>query len=303
MFTMKLAAIDIGSNAARIQITRIIEYEGSLTFKRVEYIRFPLRLGMDVFKFQRISPKTEEKFFKLMHVFKTMMELYEVDHYYACGTSAMREAINSSKLVKRFEKDLDLKVNVISGQDEADLINNVVGLYLDHKCYLHVDVGGGSTELNLYYNQEKINSASFPIGSVRSLEFSEYTNVWNDLIGWIKKNIKKDFKRVTAIGTGGNIHKIYDFSKGNKERKISLRNLEKIQGYLKSMSVEERINKLQLNPDRADVIIPASDIYIEVMKVARTRAILIPDLGLKDGINYYLYQKYYPKKGKVLVRN
>lgn len=300
---MKLAAVDIGSNAIRLQLTNIIEYQGLVTFKKLEYIRFPMRLGHDVFSTGRISQAKEKSFFKLMQAFKNIIDLYEVDHYYGCATSAMREATNGKLITEKARKELGLDIEIISGKREAELINEVIKLYLDHKAYLHIDVGGGSTELNLYHNKEIVLSESFEIGSVRSLEFGDYTQIWRELLSWIQKNIKKNYGKVTCVGTGGNINKIFELAEGDKKRRISVDTVMKVQDFLKNMTYEERMNRLQLNPDRADVIIPASDIYIEVMKAAKAKAILVPDVGLKDGINYYLFNKYYPTKGKVLVRN
>jgi exopolyphosphatase/guanosine-5'-triphosphate,3'-diphosphate pyrophosphatase len=300
---MKLAVIDIGSNAIRLQLTKIIEYQGLVTFKKLEYVRFPLRLGHDVFSIGRISKEKERQFFKLLQAYKNLIDLYEIDHFYGCATSAMRDSSNGKEIISKINTELNLNIEIISGQKEAELINEVIKLYLDHKSYLHIDVGGGSTELNLYSDKEKILSESFQIGSVRSLEFGDYAQEWRTLINWINLNIKKKFGKITAVGTGGNIIKLFELGEGNKSRKISLDTLMKIQDFLKNMSYEERMNRLQLNPDRADVIIPASDIYIEIMKAAKTKTILVPDVGLKDGLNYYLYNKYYPTRGKVLVRN
>jgi len=300
---MKLAVIDIGSNAIRLQLTKIIEYQGLVTFKKLEYVRFPLRMGHDVFSIGRISKEKEKQFFKLLQAYKNLIDLYEIDHFFGCATSAMRDSSNGGEIITKVNTELDLNIEIISGQKEAELINEVIKLYLDHKSYLHIDVGGGSTELNLYSNKEKILSESFQIGSVRSLEFGNYAQEWRLLINWINQNIKKKFGKVTAVGTGGNIIKLFELGEGTKSRKISLDTLMKVQDFLKNMGYDERMNRLQLNPDRADVIIPASDIYIEIMKAAKTKTILVPDVGLKDGLNYYLYNKYYPTRGKVLVRN
>ena len=300
---MKLAAIDIGSNAIRLQLTKVIEYQGLVTFKKLEYIRFPMRLGRDVFSIGKIGKEKEGQFFKLMQAFKNIIDLYEVDHYYGCATSAMRDASNGKEIIEKLTNTIGLSIHIISGDKEAEMINRVIMLFLDHKTYLHIDVGGGSTELNLYFERRKVLSRSFQIGSVRNLEFSEYAQTWRSLIQWIHTNIKKQYGKVIAIGTGGNINKIFELAEGDKRRKISLETVMKVQDFLKNMSFEDRMNRLQLNPDRADVIIPASDIYIEIMKAAKAKTILVPDVGLKDGINYYLYDTYYPTKGKVLVRN
>lgn len=300
---MKLAAIDIGSNAIRLQITRIIEFQQMITFKKLEYVRFPLRLGQDVFLTGKIGGVREEKFIKLMTAFKHLIDLYEIDHVYACATSAIREAANGQQLVKRVQKELGLNIHIISGEEEAELINKVIRINLDEKTYLHIDVGGGSTELNFYQNQQKIASESFRIGSVRRLEQTDAPQVWNDMKAWVERQVSGQKGPILAIGTGGNINKLYELSQYSKQRKMSLEMVQTVQGMLRSMTLEERMSRLQLNPDRADVIIPASEIYIHAMKAAKARSILVPDVGLKDGINYYLFDKYYPVKGKVMVKN
>jgi exopolyphosphatase / guanosine-5'-triphosphate,3'-diphosphate pyrophosphatase len=301
---VKIAAIDIGSNAIRLQITRVLEFEGQITFKKLEYIRFPLRLGHDVFTLKKIGPAKEESFMKLMQAFKNMLDLYEIEHYFGCATSAMRESENGELIVERVKNELDLELNIISGDKEAEMINDVISLnLLDDQAYIHIDVGGGSTELNFYKNRKKIDSKSFQLGSVRTLESYDSPQVWKDMHKWISDLTIGHKGKITAIGTGGNIGKIYEISKVKTKRRTSIDTLIRVQELLKSMTYEERMNKLQLNPDRADVIIPASEIYIGVMQAAKSRTILVPDIGLKDGINHYLYTKFYPTKGKVWVKN
>jgi exopolyphosphatase / guanosine-5'-triphosphate,3'-diphosphate pyrophosphatase len=301
---VKIAAIDIGSNAIRLQITRVLEFEGQITFKKLEYIRFPLRLGHDVFTLKKIGPAKEESFMKLMQAFKNMLDLYEIEHYFGCATSAMRESENGELIVERVKNELDLELNIISGDKEAEMINDVISLnLLDDQAYIHIDVGGGSTELNFYKNRKKIDSKSFQLGSVRTLESYDSPQVWKDMLKWISDLTIGHKGKITAIGTGGNIGKIYEISKVKTKRRTSIDTLIRVQELLKSMTYEERMNKLQLNPDRADVIIPASEIYIGVMQAAKSRTILVPDIGLKDGINHYLYTKFYPTKGKVWVKN
>lgn len=300
---MKFAAIDIGSNAIRLQVTKVIEFEQLITFKKLQYVRFPLRLGHDVFNQKRISPANEEKFVKLMTAYKNLIDLYGADHYYACATSAMRESVNGKEIVKRVLNEVGLKINIISGDKEAELINNVISLDLDEKTYLHIDVGGGSTELNFYYKKKKVVSRSFKIGSVRMLEHHESPRVWKEIQKWVAEQLKGHKERVIAIGTGGNINKVYELSPRAKKRTITLENIMRVQDYLRNLTLEERLNRLQLNPDRADVIIPASEIYVHAMQAAKSRTMLVPEIGLKDGINYYLFEKHYPSRGKIFVKN
>ena len=301
---MKLAAIDIGSNAVRLQITRVLEYGNMITFKKLEYVRFPLRLGHDVFSSGSISPYNEERFFKLMTAYKNLIDLYEVDAYLGCATSAMRESTNGREIIQKAKEQLNLEIDIITGEEEAEMINRVILQGLDHDRYIHIDVGGGSTELNIYEHHEKVYAHSFKLGSVRSLEGRDQKTNWDQIREWVTTYGVKKGKRITAIGTGGNINKLFELSNPEKgTQKMSLDTLMRTQDVLKNLSITDRLNKLQLNPDRADVIIPAADIYIEVMRSAKAKHILVPDVGLKDGINYYLYHQQHPKSNKVFVKN
>lgn len=301
---MKLAAIDIGSNAVRLQITKVIEYEKIITFKKLEYVRFPLRLGHDVFSIGRISEGNKERFYKLMTAFKHLIDLYEVDDFYGCATSAMRESENGPSIIEQVRSGLNLPIQIISGEEEAEMINKVVLFGLDNRHYIHIDVGGGSTELNIYRGHEKVHSKSFKIGTVRILEGKDKPENWEKMREWVQKYAILKGEKITAVGTGGNINKLFELSNMNiKSRKISLERLQRTQEILKNLSLEDRLNKLQLNPDRADVIIPASEIYFEVMRCAKAKNILVPDVGLKDGINYYMYEKHHPTSDKVFVKN
>lgn len=301
---MIFAAIDIGSNAVRLQVTRVLKYKDTSTFKKLEYVRFPLRLGHDVFTEGKISDYNCDRFKKLMVAYKNLIDLYEVDGYFGCATSAMREADNGRQLIQDVKDEIGLDIEVISGSKEAEMISNVIKQSVSESQFIHIDVGGGSTELNVYKDGVKSASKSFEIGSVRLLEGSVNGKKWEEMRNWISdKTIKKE-KDMLAIGTGGNINKLYELSNiKNKNKKISLKKLLTTQADLMQLTNEERINKLQLNPDRADVIIPASKIYIEVMKTAKTSSIIVPEVGLKDGINLYLYKKLTGKSDAVIMRN
>ncbi|EOZ93585.1 Exopolyphosphatase [Indibacter alkaliphilus LW1] len=293
---MRLAAVDIGSNAIRLQITHITQYEGTTNFKKLEYLRFPLRLGMDVFHSQRISEKNRRKFIKLMKAFKLLIDLYEVDDYMVCATSAMRESINGKEIVEEVKEDIGLKINIIDGNHEAELINMALGAYIDQKSYLHIDVGGGSTELNIYRKKEKVASKSFKIGSVRALDDNIPLSVWKSMSRFISDHVSEKDK-ITCIGTGGNINKIFELTTPRKGKtSISIDKIKEIQDYLASFTYEERVNKINLNPDRADVIIPAAKIYLAAMTAASSKKMIIPDVGLKDGLMQVLYKKNKHKK-------
>ena len=300
---MKLAAIDIGSNAVRLQITNTIEWDNKLTFKKLEYIRFPLRLGQDVFSTGRISEYNKERFMKLMNAYKMMIDLYEVDQFYACATSAMRESENGDGILKRVKEQWGLEIHMIDGQEEARMINEAVKQYMEDSTYLHIDVGGGSTELNYYSGGLKRASQSFKTGSVRRLNSLEDPATWSDIENWIGNELNPN-EETLAVGTGGNINKLYELSEHKHEKRevLSLQ-LNSTLRMLKSLSLEERMMKLQLNADRADVIIPASEIYLGVMKRAKLHKIKVPDVGLKDGINLMLFERANPNHGKIWVRN
>jgi exopolyphosphatase/guanosine-5'-triphosphate,3'-diphosphate pyrophosphatase len=291
---MKFAAIDIGSNAARLQISSVLEDEGVISFKRVEYVRFALRLGHDVFIDGSISPESEVRILKLLQAYKLLMELHEVQDYSICATSAMREAVNADEIITRVNKSLEMKINVIDGAREAELINNVVVQSLHpQKNYLHIDVGGGSTELNVYRNREKLASKSFKIGSVRLLEVKEKETDWEKMKKWISEQTVSINGPIYAVGTGGNISKLYNMSNEvNKLNTMTFVELKKIAAYVSSFTFEERVHKLRLNNDRADVIVPASSIYLAAMECADCPSIFVPDLGLKDGILKMLFDRY-----------
>ncbi|TLU99140.1 Ppx/GppA phosphatase family protein [Dyadobacter luticola] len=292
---MKFAAIDIGSNGARMQISTVLQDEGISRFKKIEYVRFPLRLGHDVFTQGRITPQSEDRMMKLMLAYQLLMELHEVDDFMACSTSAMREASNGQEVRDHIESRTGIHIQIIDGQREAELVNNVVVKSLSDGQYLHIDVGGGSTELNLYRDRIKINAKSFKLGSVRLLEGTESKNSWLKIKEWINQNV--DYGQpIQAVGTGGNINKLFDLSSKLTESSTSREEIERMRDYIAQFTFEERINKLQLNPDRADVIVPAGDIYLSAMKWAGAEIIHVPDVGLKDGMLQLLYDRACRKK-------
>jgi exopolyphosphatase/guanosine-5'-triphosphate,3'-diphosphate pyrophosphatase len=289
---MKLAAIDIGSNAIRFQVSTVLAKDPvQPVFKKLEYVRFPLRLGHDVFTTGRISEKSIEKFKKLMRAYKLLLELYEVNDYMFCATSAMRESENGADLAQEVKNELGIEINIIDGNREAEMINRAITSFLTDKTYLHIDVGGGSTELNLYVGGKKIKTRSFKIGSVRVLEHHDSPIMWEDMEHWIKEHVKKEYGKVTAVGTGGNISKIFELAKMSAGKTLSIKRVKEIRDMVEDLTLEERIYKLQMNPDRADVIIPASNIYLKVMEWALAKSILVPDVGLKDGILLSLFDK------------
>lgn len=295
---MKLAAVDIGSNAIRLQVTNVSIYNNKTNFKKIEYVRFPLRLGKDVFHHHKVSEPNKRKFIKLMQAFKLLVDLYEVEDYMVCATSAMREAENGEEIVNEVRDKLGLPIQIIDGDREAELINVALWSYIDHKTYLHIDVGGGSTELNIYKKANKTASKSFKLGSVRTLDQESSPMVWDSMDTFIKENLGKK-EQITCIGTGGNINKIFELSKPTKQKRfLDEAKIREVLEYLESFSYDERINILNLNPDRADVIIPAAKIYLAAMNAAHAKKMIVPDVGLKDGVITLLYER---NKHKILA--
>ncbi len=293
---MKLAAIDIGSNAIRFQISSVLDNGPRILFKKLEYVRFPLRLGHDVFSTNRISRDSIKKFKKLMKTYKLLLELYEADDYMFCATSAMREAENGALLAEQVKKELGITINIIDGQREAELINKAIASYLSDQSYIHIDVGGGSTELNIYVDGKKIKTRSFKMGSVRLLEHNDSPAIWASMEKWIKENVSSDYGKVTAVGTGGNISKIFELAHLKAGKSLSLKKVKEIKKMIEAHTMDQRIYELQMNPDRADVIVPASTIYIQVMEWAGATDIIVPEVGLKDGILLHLFEKNSSRK-------
>ncbi len=288
---MKLAVIDIGSNAIRLQIVRAFENNDLISFKKLEYLRFPLRLGHDVFKIGSISVPVLDKLAKLMKTFKLLIDLYEVEGYSAVATSAMREAKNGKEVRSFIFNQVGLKVSVISGDEEAKVLNKAIIPTLQKSKYIHIDVGGGSTELNIFDGKKRIKGSSFKIGSVRQLSINDRDLILNEIEDWIEQFKFGKSENVIGIGTGGNINKIFNLKHKPSGNQISLAELKALRAYLDAFSLEDRMSILKMNPDRADVIVPASDIYIHVMECMESDQIMVPKVGLKDGLVYELYER------------
>ncbi|MBK0403863.1 phosphatase [Adhaeribacter sp. BT258] len=288
---MKFAAIDIGSNAVRCQISSVLEYNQHVTFKKVEYIRYPMRLGEDVFDTGYISEPKQEKFIKFLHALKLLLEVHEVQAYQVCATSAMRTAKNAAEIIQKVQDKLGMHIEVIDGVAEAELINKVILNVLDDKNYLHIDVGGGSTEFNIYVDREKVASQSFESGSIRHMQGNESETIWTNMKRWVKENAKK-YHVNRAIGTGGNINKIYDLAGKTAGKPIFKKQIEEIVEQMAVMKLEDRINIMLLNPDRADVIVPAAEIYLAAMRWSKVESMIVPSVGLKDGMMQSLYERF-----------
>ncbi len=292
MITIKqYAAIDIGSNAMRLLVANIIEEKGKETqFTKSSLVRVPIRLGQDAFTVGEITEENIERMVDAMKAFKLLMKVHKVEKYMACATSAMREAYNGKEVVDLIKKKADIKIEIIDGKKEAAIIASTDLHYLlkTDQTYLYVDVGGGSTEFSLFSNSKMIVSKSFKVGTVRLLNEMVNDVVWHEIEKWIKANTK-DYEQVTLIGSGGNINKVFKMSGKQNEKPLSYIYLNSQYSLLNSLSYEQRISELALNPDRADVIIPALRVYLNAMKWSGARSIYVPKIGLADGIVKALY--------------
>jgi exopolyphosphatase / guanosine-5'-triphosphate,3'-diphosphate pyrophosphatase len=285
MNNMKLAAIDIGSNAIRLLIKRIVIKNGVIKYQKFLLLKVPLRLGEDVFKEGRILADKSEKLLKVIKSFKLLMEVNEVLDYRACATSAMREAKNGIEVRDFINSQSEVFIDLISGEEEASLIFSnwkTSGLSVK-KSYLYVDVGGGSTEITLLKNGQRITSRSFKVGAVRLLESTAKDKVWNELKDFIKSIVKVN-DNVVSVGSGGSITKIFKEINHKPHDFISYNEIEELVKSMASFEFEERIEKFNLKPNRADVIIFAGEIYLFVMKSAGSTNMIVPKMGVGDGI-------------------
>jgi exopolyphosphatase/guanosine-5'-triphosphate,3'-diphosphate pyrophosphatase len=281
----KLAAIDIGSNAVRLLISSVIKRPNDILYKKISLVRVPLRLGEDVFSKGKLSKESIKKLSEALKAFKLLMILHKVDAFKAVATSAMREALNSSEIIDDIFKSQDILIDIISGKDEATIIANV---FLNSKLnfsnhYLYVDVGGGSTELNIIIDDKIVKSKSFKIGTVRALKNNIDKNEWISFENWIDENtIGK--QNIIVIGSGGNASKILKISNKKTTEIIDYNELTGIENLIKNLNFNQRVADLQLNPDRADVIIPAIKIYLLAMSKCKSKSFIVPRIGLADGI-------------------
>ncbi|MBE9600140.1 exopolyphosphatase [Pedobacter sp. MC2016-24] len=282
---LRYAAIDIGSNAVRLLIADINKTEYGYSFKKNTLVRVPLRLGDDAFLDHHISDRKVADLLKTMAAFKNLMDVYHVDKYLACATSAMREAGNGADIIKKVKETAGIDLEIIEGQREANIIYaNHIEENLDvKKSYLYIDVGGGSTELSVFVNRIPVASKSFDIGTIRILDNQDKDETWEDMKNWVKEHTK-NLKNVAGIGTGGNINKLFRMSDEKEGNPLTFLKLKDLYNRLNGYSLKERINVLGLNPDRADVIIPACEIYITLLKWTGIKQIYVPKVGMVDGI-------------------
>jgi exopolyphosphatase/guanosine-5'-triphosphate,3'-diphosphate pyrophosphatase len=293
-----LAAIDIGSNAARLLITDVIPGPRAVPeFIKVALVRVPLRLGFDVFDKGEITPARVEKVIKTIRSYKLLLDVYEVKHLKACATSAMRDASNGREIIKKIKTETGIQINIISGQEEASFIyeNHIAEEMTGEESYLYIDVGGGSTELTFFSDGKLVFKESFNIGTIRLLKNQVSEAAWDEMKEYIRQKTK-GYHHVTAIGSGGNINKIFSISKRKEGKPLSLELLRDYYKEFSNLSLPQRMSLYKLREDRADVIVPALLIYINVMRWAETEEIFVPKIGLADGLIHTLYEEVKAKE-------
>ena len=290
MKLLKFAAIDIGSNAVRLLINDIIDDKEKPYFQKASLVRLPIRLGADVFKNGKISDNNIQRLTDTMQAYRLLMQTHGVTDYRAFATSAKREAENGKKVVRHIKEKTGVKLQIIDGMLEAELLfaTRVTKQLDNSKSYLYVDVGGGSTEFTLFANGKSTASRSFKIGTIRLLNNQVSDKKWKGLKDWLA-DIKPKKKAPIIIGTGGNINKISKIINGKKQPFISNRQLRDLYKELTTLSMEERMRRYSMRPDRADVIVPAARIFTTVMAVTDAKELFVPKVGLSDGMIRWMY--------------
>jgi exopolyphosphatase / guanosine-5'-triphosphate,3'-diphosphate pyrophosphatase len=291
---MILGAIDIGSNAARLLIVDAHFYKNNeVDYTKLNLLRIPLRLGFDVFEQGYIGIDRQNMTLATMHAFAWLMKVYEVQHYKAVATSALRDASNGTDIVQQIELATQLKLDIITGDEEANIIyqNHAEQGLNKNVAHLYIDVGGGSTELNIYYNDVLVHKKSFDIGTIRLLKNTDTKAEWEALKQFVKTNTK-NFKHIDAIGSGGNINKIYNLHKGKKNAPITTEFLHNYLDKLAPLSVADRMHEYNLKEDRADVIVPALQIFTAICRWGNITNVHVPQIGVADGIIKMLYKQH-----------
>jgi exopolyphosphatase/guanosine-5'-triphosphate,3'-diphosphate pyrophosphatase len=287
---MKFGAIDIGTNAARLLVGEV-EKEGGHSFvKKISYTRVPLRLGEEVFEDGKISKGKAEDFIKTIKAFKLISDIFAVKELRACATSAMREAVNSKKVIEKIKEETGVEIEVISGDEEAELIFGTFFLLDFDKTlpFIVIDVGGGSTEVSVFESGERIASRSFEIGTLRLLKKKVKKEIWSEIHDWIASHV--DMGSVHQIfGTGGNINKIHKILGAGHMEALSFQEIKTLRDELNELTIAQRVDQFQLKPDRADVIVPAMDIYLYILEELNCTEIVVPKIGLSDGMIYQMH--------------
>ena len=289
----KYAAVDIGSNAIRLLIATVIEKEGFPTqFKKTSLVRLPIRLGADVFLKGNVSPGNYQRLLDAMHAYSLIIKTHKVVAFRACATSAMREAKNGKEIVSKLKAATGIDIQIIDGNDEAAIIasTDLKQLISDNKVFLYVDVGGGSTEFTVFANGQNIASHSFKLGTVRIINGMVDDAMWEQAQQWVTQHTKA-YSKINVIGAGGNINSIYRFSEKKVGQPLSYLFMSNFYKKVKQYDYNQRVFELKMNPDRADVIIPATRIYLSAMKWAKAKNMYVPKIGLADGIVKQLYNE------------
>jgi exopolyphosphatase / guanosine-5'-triphosphate,3'-diphosphate pyrophosphatase len=288
---MRLAAIDIGSNAARLLISDVSDDSGKAEFNKINLVRVPLRLGFDVFEKKAISREKTDMILHTIKAYKHLIEAYAVDHIKAAATSAMRDAENAGDIIRQVRAETGIEIEVITGGSEASLIyENHIAENLDKEhAYLYIDVGGGSTELTFFAGNKLLFSASFNIGTIRLLKNQVTEDLWDTMKEYIRKETRNYADKIIAIGSGGNINKIFSISKRKEGKSLNIELLKDYYKEFSSFTLEDRMRLYKLREDRADVIVPALQIYVNAMRWANAQEIYVPKIGLADGLIQHLY--------------
>ncbi len=294
--SLTYAAIDIGSNAVRLLVGEVIERDDHPIIKKQTLVRVPIRLGEDVFDNGAIGPAKRDYLIKSLKAFRLLTEVYGLSYMRCCATSAMREATNSEEIRARVEMESGVHIEVINGKIEADLIYNTFWTQdlLKDRNYLYIDVGGGSTELTWLEKGKRVKSASFKVGTVRTLAGKVDPQAWSEIESFLDE-LKEEHGELLAIGTGGNINRIFKEAQKPFGEPLSVTEIRAQRERIASYSFDDRVKLLRLRPDRADVVIPAADIFLRIMTYANIEEIFVPKVGLADGIIYDLYMKQYGK--------
>lgn len=294
---MIFAAIDIGSNAVRLMFANAIGDIGHIRVEKASLIRIPIRLGKDVYKNNTISKTRASNLIKTLKAFKLLIDVYKPESYVACATAAMREATNGPEILNKIKKEAGIKIKLIDGLEEAEIIRstNSIGSFATKNLTMYVDLGGGSTEISVISKTNFIDANSFKIGTLRILSKKVDKNSWDELEVWLGR-FKDNYGKMNIIGSGGNINKLAKLYGSAGENEIPVKNLEQAYKHLKSFTLHERIEEMGLRPDRADVIIPAAKVFLFIAKTVKAETIMVPKIGLADGLIHNLYKEYLIKK-------
>jgi exopolyphosphatase/guanosine-5'-triphosphate,3'-diphosphate pyrophosphatase len=293
---MLFAGIDIGSNAVRLLFANVFELEQKVYVEKATIVRIPTRLGEDVYSINKISSLRADNLIKTLNAFRLLIEVYNPIAWDICATAAIREASNGQEIIERIKRETGFLVRTIDGIEEANIIRqtNVIGFEHPHNLTLYIDVGGGSTDISVLDGDKVLDVKSFKLGALRMLKGKDDEKEWERLEKWLRKmNINNG--RVNIVGSGGNINKLNKLYGDPFHFTLTYENLKKAYKYLKEFSIEERVDKLGLRPDRADVIVPAAKIFLFVMKTIKAETVLVPKIGLVDGLVYQLYMKHKKK--------